>query len=175
MLRRLKIQGACKKGNMFWHSHITIKINTKITNKVRWFYLCTTNNTRCLPPPPPHKKEERRTFSRPCDLKVSWYFLHHYIKQLLQKRKIPRSLNLIEEVWFYVHFLKHSHCKISLGFLRPLSVVCVGNGLSYARFRLRCIFCWNGSMGFPQNTIIKRPFQIQFFAPRWKLCFKIWA
>ena len=67
-------------------------------------------------------------------------------------------------------------------FLRPMSVDCVGNGLSYARFRLRCIFCCVGSMGFPKIPY-KRPFPIQFYAHRsqksseiWKWpCFKKWA
>ena len=38
----------------------------------------------------------------------------HQIKHCLLKRMIPRSLKLVEKLWFYGHFSKHSHCQFSL-------------------------------------------------------------
>ena len=39
-----------------------------------------------------------------------------------------------------------------------MNVDCIGNGLSYARFRLRCIRYWHGSMGSPPpQTPYERP------------------
>ena len=58
-------------------------------------------------------------------------FLHHQIKQFLQKRLMPRSLNLVESFWFYGHFLKHSHFQISLDFCDRWAKNYVGNGLSW--------------------------------------------
>ena len=85
------------------------------------------------------KKKRNGGFSVPCDLK-----------------KVDTKI--IEFGWAILilcPFLETQSFSNFAWFLRPLSVDCVGNGPLYARFRLRCIFCWHGSMGFLKNTIWK--------------------
>ena len=63
-------------------------------------------------------------------------FLHHEIKHL------PAEENDTKISWIWLsNFDSMPRALISnfAWFLRPMSVDCVGNGLSYARFRLRCM------------------------------------
>ena len=48
------------------------------------------------------------------DMKKYSIFWFLQIKHSLLKRMIPRWFDLIEEYWFYNHFLKHSHLQILL-------------------------------------------------------------
>ena len=71
---------------------------------------------------------------------------------------IPKSLNLIEEFWFYGHLLKHSHFQNSLDFCDRWAKDYVGNGLSLLCFGEAH---WSVSTketrfnGIPQGIIMK--------------------
>ena len=76
---------------------------------------------------------------------------------------IARSLNLVEQFWFYAHFLKHSHLTNFAWFLRWMSVDCVGNCFHMPVSAYTISFVdtdqWASS-----KTPYGRPVPIQFYA-----------
>ena len=130
------------------------------------------------------QKKRNGRFSVPCELKV-WYIFTSLDEASSQKRMIPKSLNLVEQFWFYANFLKYSHCQISLEFCDRWAKNCERKSLPYGVLWKPidpCFCCCHGSTGFhktPYGSLVLT----QFFTHRsqksseiWKwLYFKKWA
>ena len=94
-------------------------------------------------------KKQNGGFSVPCDLKVSYFFTALNEASSAEEN----DTKIIEFGWVILilcPFLDTQSFQISLDFSHRWAKF-VGNGLSYVRFRLRRIFCWHGSMGFPKH------------------------